>query len=261
MNLIQDDLYVVGLRVMKVPGEYGIWKVPYGDGAWHGHECIKQIDVLLGLSYDSKPSFIVRLEVYGEVESTDPNCNDINSTFCTHDVIKVYGDYGPMTHRPKYKLPFYGHIGYDAGERYALCDNNGEIVRADAVNNVFCFSEIGYTNDEQHEPRGWASVNMDLFVEVKSMELPPIWIFRGGRNTGKSYLAYKLFGEDSLVLDTDYSTGINIEDPETVDKFGGTMHDIKCIVIGSDSELTVQQLIPIIPDNRKIIVVDFNDLR
>ena len=69
----------------------------------------------------------------------------------------------------------------------------------DTSNEVFNISQYGY---DDYYPSGSYYVNMNLFNETsRNMNLRPVWIFKGGSNYGKSFIASKL--KDIDVYETD----------------------------------------------------------
>lgn len=99
-------------------------------------------------------------------------------------------------------------------------------------NNVFT---INYDGGDSYYPRGYYSVDMNLFnVGVRAKEFRPVWIFMGDSNTGKSFLSSKI--KDIEVYETD----TNSELPDTItasiivvgNKYKFNINDIKSKLFG-----------------------------
>ena len=178
-----------------------------------------------------------------------------------HMKIKEVDDFGPATHKPKYRTPIaiedayldvdegicfeklskYKNDKYDEENDYDDYDEYDY----DVKNNVFSYSLVG---GDEYYPRGFINVNMGLFEECKrSFKKRPVWIFTGESATGKSTLAYYL-KEAKVVFETDAVEG-------------GVPSDLiwaDVIVIGNKYKVSVSDILKHLPDETEPIIVNFS---
>lgn len=123
-----------------------------------------------------------------------------------------------------------------------IIDNFNE--NSDYIDNeVFTYS---YDGGDSYYPWGNYSVNMELFKETpRHKSERPVWLFKGGSNLGKSFIASKL---EEL---TTYETDSNEELPEVI------VEDI--IVLGNKYKFDIEDIKNRIFGDYELIFVDFSN--
>jgi hypothetical protein len=99
-------------------------------------------------------------------------------------------------------------------------------------NKVFTCS---YDGGDSYYPSGFYSVNMDLFRETpRHKSQRPVWVFKGGSNLGKSFIASKL--EELETYETDSSDKLpNVITQDVIvlgNKYSYSLEEIKNRIYG-----------------------------